>query len=78
MSDSLGRTPISDSVKRTIADTLAAIPDDKRAAAVVIADEHGSRVVLAAKLKDGWRVAGGAGRDWQGQTHASVQLVGVW
>ena len=76
--DTFGRTPIADAVKRSIDDAFTAVPDGNRAALLVIADESGARVHVAAKLSDGWKVAAGAGRTWSGDVTGTVSVVGVW
>lgn len=61
-----------------MAESFAAVPDGKRGALVVIADEHGSRALLAAKLGDHWKVAAGGGADWAGPVTGTVAVVGSW
>lgn len=78
MTDALGRTPISDAVKASIDAAFRAVPDGKRGALLMVADEHGTRVHVAAKLGKDWKVAAGAGWTWDGQVTGSVAVVGVW
>ena len=60
--DTLGRTTISDAVKRQVADTFAAVPEGKRGALLVRADLDGNAVAqLAARFGDTWKVAAGGG-----------------
>lgn len=77
--DALGRPVISDAVKEEIKKAFAAVPEDKRGAVLVVADEHGTRGMLAWKLGGKWKVAAGAGYDWKGkQPTASVSVAGTW
>jgi hypothetical protein len=62
--DARGRPEISNWMKAKIERELAAIPDGKRGALVVIGDEQGARAHLAARIGDRWKVAAGAGVDW--------------
>ncbi len=61
MSDDLSRTPINDAIRDQIRVAFDGIPDHKRGAVLVLADERGVRGHLAARFGDGWKVAAGAG-----------------
>lgn len=79
MSDPLGRTPIAEGMKRQIEEAFAVVPKGKRGALIVLADEHGARAHVAAKLNDRWKVAGGAGVPWHGDKPSGwVGVVGCW
>lgn len=74
------RQPIAQSMKRMIDRELASIPDGKRGALIVIADMHGARAHLAAKLdaEGDWKLAFSAGKPWHGPVDASVMVMGSW
>ena len=56
------RPAIDDATKASIATLFTALPSDKRAAVLVIADLNGNaRGMVAANLGKHWRVAAGAG-----------------
>jgi hypothetical protein len=61
MSDELNRPDIATPIKDAIARAFTAVPEGKRGAFLVVADEKGTRVHLAAKFGDSWKVAGGGG-----------------
>jgi hypothetical protein len=61
MADEFGRTPITDAMRQKIADTFTVVPEGKRGALVLIADDKETRAVLAARINDRWKVAGGGG-----------------
>lgn len=63
--DALGRTPIAEGMKALINAAFSVVPDGKRAALLIIGDERGARVHLAARVNGSWKVAGGAGFDVQ-------------
>ena len=70
--DEFGRPVISSKLRTSIANAFAQVPEFKtngtpaRGALLIIADETGeARAVLAAKLGDDWKVAGGAGYQWK-------------
>lgn len=79
-SDDRGRTPIADGMKQQITAAFQAVPAGKRGALLVIADEHGARAHLAAKIGDSWKVAGGAGVAWRAPQSAAyyVAVEGSW
>jgi hypothetical protein len=54
-------------MKALIDDAFSLVPEGKRGALLVIADEQGARAHLAAKLNDRWKVAAGLGVPWQGE-----------
>lgn len=60
----LGRTPISDAIRDQIRVAFEGIPDKKRGAVLVIADDYGVRGHLAARLGESWKVAAGGGFDY--------------
>ena len=72
------RTPISDAIRDSLSDAFKAVPDNKRGALVVIADEQGARAMLAAKLGDNWKVAAGVSKPWDGPVTGSVAIMGTW
>jgi hypothetical protein len=77
--DPLGRTPLSQGMKAQITDALNEIPDGKRGALIVIADERGARAVLAAKIGKGWKVAAGAGTPWRDAKPSGwIGIAGSW
>ena len=76
LSDS--RTPISDAVKRSINEAFSAVPNGKRGALLVIADEHGARAMLAARLGSSWKVAASGEKPWNGQVIGTVSVQGSW
>ena len=60
--DAIGREALAEPIRTAIASAFASVPDGKRGALLVRADLEGSVTVhLAARLADGWRVAGGLG-----------------
>lgn len=61
MSDSLGRPNVSEPIKAAITEAFKAVPDGKRGAFLVIGDEKGARVHLAARIEGSWKVAAGGG-----------------
>ncbi len=75
--DPLGRTSIAEGMKRQIDEAFAGLQG--RGALIVIADEHGARAHLAAKLGDHWKVAAGVGVDWIGTKPVGwVGIIGSW
>lgn len=79
--DALDRPVISDSIKSKIAMAFQDIPKGKKAALLVIADEHGTRGVVAAKIghSGDWKVAAGGGIDWaEKKPYGYVALAGSW
>lgn len=78
MPDPFGRTPIADSVKVAVTQAFAEVPEGKRGALLVIADEHGPRAMLAARINDRWKVAAGGGKAWNGPIEGTVAIVGSW
>jgi hypothetical protein len=66
-------------MREAIAQHLATIPEGKRGALLVIADDKGARAHLAARLGDNWKVAFEAGRPWVGKKpEGAVMLEGSW
>lgn len=79
VSDPLGRTPIAEGMKRQIEDAFKVVPEGKRGALLVMADEHGARAHVAAKIGDRWKIAAGAGVPWTGDKPSGwVSVVGSW
>ena len=79
MPDEFGRPLLSDAIKQSVADAFKAVPDDKRGALLVIADEHGTRGVLAAKINDHWKVAASGGFEWgEKKPSGYVAIEGSW
>jgi hypothetical protein len=77
--DLYGRTPIAEGMKRQISEAFAIVPERKRGALIVIADEHGARAHLAAKLNDRWKVAAGLGVPWTGEKPVAwIGVIGSW
>lgn len=76
------RTPITDAMKAQIADALKTIPEGKRGAVLLVADRHGVRAHLAARIGDrgDWKVAAGAGfvRSERKQLTGWVGIEGAW
>lgn len=62
--DALGRPEVSGEIRTAIDNAFKALPEHKRGAVLVIADEHGARGQLAARFGDSWKVAAGAGFDF--------------
>jgi hypothetical protein len=60
-SDALSRTPISDAVRDQIRVAFDGLPEHKRGAVLVIADETEVRGHLAGRFDSGWKVAAGGG-----------------
>jgi hypothetical protein len=71
-------TPIADAVKASINDAFRAVPDGKRGALLVIADEHGARAMVAARIGDNWKVAAEAAKPWNEPVTGTVAIVGSW
>ncbi len=78
MPDPFGRTPIADSVKLAIDQAFATVPEGKRGALLVIADERGPRAMLAARLGDHWKVAAGGGVPWGGKVYGTAAVEASW
>ncbi len=72
------RKSIDAQTKKLIADELAAIPEGKRGALLVIADETGAQVHVAARIGDHWKVAAAGGRRWDGAVEGKVAVIGAW
>lgn len=71
-------TPIADAVKRSITEAFLAVPDGKRGALLVIADAHGARAMVAARLDDHWKVAAATEKPWHGPITGTVAIIGTW
>jgi DNA integrity scanning protein DisA with diadenylate cyclase activity len=79
VTDTLGRQPIADSLKQKIEDAFKVVPEGKRGALLIIADEQGARAHVAAKLGGSWKVAAGAGVPWSGgEPSGWVGISGSW
>lgn len=79
MTDDLGRPPIASGLKAQVEAALQEIPDGKRGALVVLANEHGASAHLAARLNGNWKVAAGAGVPWKdGKPRGWVAVMGCW
>ena len=79
--DDKGRYPISEGMKRRIEQEFAIVPDGKRGALLVIADQHGTRGMFAAKLdgKGRWKVVAGGGFTWtENKPEGFVGVMGSW
>lgn len=72
------RQPAGPTLKDAITAHLATIPEGKRAAMLLIVDESGARVHLAAKIDDHWKVAFEAGKPWNEPVKGFVALQGSW
>lgn len=72
------RTPIRDAVKQSINDAFRAVPDGRRGALLVIADEYGARAMVAAKFGDHWKVAAGGAKPWHGPVTGTAAIEGSW
>lgn len=67
--ETLGRTPISDAVRLSISDAFRAVPEGRRSALLVIADERGARAMVAA----------GTAVEWTGKRPTGyVSIEGSW
>lgn len=71
-------TPISDAVKASVKDAFKSIPEGKRGALLVIADESGARATVAARVGEHWKVAAGAAKPWDGPVSGTVAVIGSW
>jgi hypothetical protein len=79
LTDPLGRTPLAEGMKAQIDAAFSVLPDGKRGALLVMADELGARAHLAAKLGTRWKVAAGAGVPWGGTKPSGwVGIMGAW
>lgn len=77
--DPFGRTPISDAMKSRVSDALRSIPDGKRGALIVIADQYGTRAQLAACIGHGWKVAAGGGYEFsEKKPYGYIAVAGAW
>lgn len=77
--DALGRLYVSDEDVAKIRAALATIPDGKRAALLVVADQNGVRGHVAALLDSHWKVAAGIGAPWHGsKPEGFVSVQAVW
>lgn len=72
------RASIDAQAKKLVAESLSEIPDGKRGALLVIADEHGARAHVAARINGDWKVSMAAGREWDGEVTGQVAVVGSW
>jgi hypothetical protein len=79
--DPLGRTPLAEGMKRQIQSALAEIPEGKRGALLVVADENGARAMLAAKIGStgDWKIAAGIGVPWKERKPTGwIGVQGAW
>lgn len=77
MTDDLGRPSIAPSIKDAIDHAFTGVQG--RGALLVIADEHGTRGQLAAKLNGTWKVAGGGGIEWADKKPIGfVAIEAIW
>jgi hypothetical protein len=66
-------------MRQSITDALTRVPDGKRAALLVLADAHGPRAVVAARIDDHWKVAAGGSAVWTGRRpDGYVAVEGSW
>ena len=65
-------------VHESLGDAFAAIPEGKRGALLVIADQDGARAMLAAKIGANWQLAAGAGSAWTGKVEGQIAIAGSW
>lgn len=72
------RPSISEQAKAQLAEALKAIPDGRRGALVVIADDTGARAHVAAKIGGHWKVAASGGTTWHGAVTGTVAVEGSW
>lgn len=72
------RQPLAEGMRKQIAAHLATIPEGKKGALLVIADEHGARAHVAARINDNWKVAFEAGKPWRGPVTGAVMVEGSW
>jgi hypothetical protein len=72
-------TPLTDATKARIDTALSVIPEGKRGALLLVADEQGTRAYLAARLGDHWQLAAGAGVAWEDRKpYGFVALQASW
>lgn len=71
-----------DATRTTVHDSLASafqsIPDGKRGALLVVADQDGARALLAARIGHHWQLAAGADKPWTGPVTGQVVIQGAW
>jgi hypothetical protein len=66
-------------MKAQIDAAFGIVPEGKRGALLIIADEQGARAHVAAKINDRWKVAAGLGVPWQGAKPSGwVAVQGAW
>lgn len=66
--------PIGEAVRLS----LAQIPDGKRGALLVVADEDGVHAMVAAQINGHWKLAVDASKPWQGPVTGLVSIEGTW
>lgn len=71
-----------DATRAAVHDSLEsafkAIPDGKRGALLVVADQDGARALLAARIGHNWQLAGGVDKAWAGPVQGQVVIQGAW
>jgi hypothetical protein len=72
------RQPITETMKRLVTEAFSAVPEGKRGALIVLADESGARVHVAAKIGDHWKVAASAGVKFEGEARFGAGVIGAW
>jgi hypothetical protein len=78
-SDAFGRPILAEGMKAQVEAAFKAIPDGKRGALLIIADERGATAHVAARIGDHWKVAAGAGMPWQEKKASGwVSIGGAW
>jgi hypothetical protein len=77
--DDFGRPVQIPAVRAQIAEALAAIPEGKRGALLILADASATRMHLAAKLGPHWKVAAGGGWNYrESKSSGYVGIEGSW
>jgi hypothetical protein len=59
--DALGRPVIDGPIRDAIRNAFDSIPEGKKGALLLVADQDGVRLHVAARIGDHWKVAAGAG-----------------
>lgn len=76
--DDTFRPPISEAMKAKIREAFALVPADRKGAVVVLADEHGTRLHVAHRFNDHWKVGGVVAVPWGEKPEGYVGIEGSW
>lgn len=57
---------------------LATIPANKTGAVLAIADTHGAKLAVAARIGDAWSVVGVLEKPWKGELKAEAAVRFAW